>query len=130
MRQTSRDSEPEPIGESAAERPEKQPHATDPRRWSDGTQRPGAVGLATKHGAYASGQRPPELAAIVGDLDGFRSALETDQGGRGELTTIRAGYIRRLTEAEALCRLLGADLLARGIFTKRGRTRSTFGAFL
>lgn len=132
MRETLRDSSPGPIGESPAPRPEsaKQPHPTDPRRWADGTQRPGAVGLATKHGAYATGRRAPELAAVIGDLDGFRAALETDQGGRDDLPTIRAGYVQRLTEAEALCRLLGADLLARGIFTKRGRTRSTFAAFL
>src|SRR6185295_11019879 len=81
-------------------------------------------------GAYAAGHRPSELLERLGDLDAFRTALETDQGGREELATIRAGYVQRLTEAEALCRLLGADLLTRGILTKKGRTRSTFAAFL
>src|SRR5437899_1185348 len=130
MRQSLPKSAAEPNHESAAERPSKQPHPTDPRRWSDGTQRPGAAGLATKHGAYATGQRPPELLEQLGDLDAFRSALELDHGGASELTTIRAGYIGRLTEVELLCRLLGADLVQRGIFTKKGRTRSTFAAFL
>lgn len=84
---------------------------------------------ALKHGAYAEQERP-ELAAIVGNLDEFRAALTSDQGGESDLTTIRQGYVQRLVEAEALCRLLGADLRTRGIFTHRGRVRSTFGAFL
>src|SRR5438093_5356692 len=130
MRQNPHDVKPEPIDEIRSEHPTRQPHPADPRRCADGTQRAGAPGLATKHGAYAAGRRPPELAALVADLDDFRTALEGDQGGRCELTAIRAGYIQRLTEVEALCRLLGADLRARGIFTKRGRVRSTFAAFL
>lgn len=64
------------------------------------------------------------------DLAVFRSGVETDQGGVSELTTIGAGYVRRLVEVEAVVRLLGADLQARGLFTKRGRVRSTYNAFL
>ena len=60
----------------------------------------------------------------------FREALEADQGGTGELTTLGAGYVRRLAEIEALCGLLGADLMTRGFFTERGHVRSTFNAFL
>src|SRR5258708_4540609 len=118
MRERMQHSESDPIADSAADapKPAKQPHPTDPRRFADGTQRRDAPGLATKHGGYVRGQRPPELAAVVGDLDGFRAQLETDQGGRDELHTIRAGYVQRLTEVEALCRLLGADLRTRGIF--------------
>ena len=112
----------EPIAESAPERPEA---GRDPRgRFQLGNR------ASLKHGAYVAGQRPPELAALVGDLDTFRQQLVTDQGGDDELTAVRSGYIRRLCEVEALCRLLGADLMARGIFTRKGRTRSTFGAFV
>jgi hypothetical protein len=130
MRESLHESRAEPNGESTAERPAKQPHPTDPRRWSDGTQRPGASGLATKHGAYAQGQRSPALLENLGNLDAFRSALEADQGGREELTTICNGYVGRLTEVEGLCRLLRADLMEHGIFTKKRRVRSTFAAFL
>lgn len=64
------------------------------------------------------------------DVAVFRSGVETDQGGESELTTIGAGYVRRLSEVEAIVRLLGADLQQRGLFTKRGRVRSTYNAFL
>jgi hypothetical protein len=122
MRQSLHDSEPEPIPESAAEAPQT---GRDRRgRFAPGNR------VSLKHGAYVAGRRPPQLEAMVGDLDAFRAGLESDQGGQGELTAVRAGYVRRLGEVEALCRLLGADLMARGIFTRKGRTRSTFGAFL
>jgi hypothetical protein len=64
------------------------------------------------------------------DLAAFRAGIQADQGGAGELTTIGAGYVRRLCEVEAICSLLGADLHARGLFTLRGRVRSTYGAFM
>ena len=113
----------------AHQQPAKQPHPTDPRRWSDGTVRPGAA-LHLTHGAYAEGPRRAQLADRLGDLAGFRAALESDHGGADTLTTIRAGYVRRLTEVEGLCRLLGSDLVTRGIFTAKGRVRNTFGAFV
>lgn len=111
-----------PFPESPAERPEGHDPVTG--RFTRGNQ------ARLTHGAYARGHRPPELLARLGDLDAFRASLEADQGGREELTTIRNGYITRIVEVEALCRLLGADIVERGIFTKRGRTRSTFSAFL
>ena len=73
---------------------------------------------------------PQTMQDALGDLDGFRTALESDQGGADAMTIIQAGYVRRLVEVEALCRLLGADLRAHGIFTAKRRVRNTFGAFL
>jgi hypothetical protein len=69
-------------------------------------------------------------AELRDDLAAFRAGVEADQGGADELTTIASGYIRRLGELEAICNLLGADLQARGLFTRRGRVRSTYMAFM
>src|SRR5688500_18596451 len=83
--------DPKPMTETEAhQQPAKQPHPTDPRRWSDGTVRPGAA-LHLTHGAYAEGPRRAQLADRLGDLAGFRAALESDHGGADTLTTIRAG---------------------------------------
>jgi hypothetical protein len=110
--------------EATQETPGKEPHPTLPGRWADGTIAPGGVLRPPAVGV-------PEVEVInrLGDLDGFQSGLEQDQGG-SDLPTIRSGYIKRLTEIEGLCRLLGADLVARGIFTPRGRVRNTFTAFM
>ena len=47
-------------------------------------------------------------------------------GGSAELSTLEAAYVRRLSEAETVARLLAADLAARGLFTPKGRVRNTF----
>lgn len=118
------DSMPTPIDNSPAQPPKsaKVPHPTHPNRWSDGTQRPGADGVARKH-------PKPDLRSIAG-LDDFLAGIIADQGGDAELATIRRGYAEKLTSVEGLYRMLAADVVARGIFTKKGRTRSTFTALL
>lgn len=60
----------------------------------------------------------------------FSSGLESDQGGASELTTVRRGYVRRLTELEGSIDLLAADLQQRGLMTARGRVRSTYTLLL
>lgn len=114
-------------GESAAPSAESLAVGHDAAgRFTAGNQdaRRSGVRAFETHGAAAL---PSELRDAQA---AFYSALEADQGGAGELTTIGAGYVRRLTELETICRLLGADLQARGLFTRRGRVRSTYGAFL
>jgi hypothetical protein len=69
-------------------------------------------------------------AELRAELAEFREGVERDQGGAEELTTLGAGYVRRLSEVEAICVLLGADLQTRGLLTRRGRVRSTYNAFL
>lgn len=91
--------------------------------------RPGSA-LHLIHGAHAKAPLRAALAARLGDLDAFRAGLESDQGGADTLSTIRTGYVRRQAELEAVCRLLGADLVERGIFSRKGRTRTTLKAFL
>lgn len=93
--------------------------------------RPGSQ-AARRHGVRAFQLRGE--AALEADqraaLEAFRAGLVADQGGCSELTTIGAGYVRRLCDVEAICALMAADLAARGILTQRGRVRSTYAAFL
>jgi hypothetical protein len=87
---------------------------------------------AQTHGLRAFEQRGESAlpAELRDELAAFQDGVEADQGGASELSTIGAGYTRRLTEVEAIVRLLGADLQARGIFTAKGRVRSSYNAFL
>src|SRR5437667_2647984 len=80
--------EPLPGHESEGRETVKQPHATDPGRWADGTTRLGNQ-VARKHGRFAAS--PPPLLPAAGDppadadppslSDRLRAALEADQGG-------------------------------------------------
>jgi hypothetical protein len=60
----------------------------------------------------------------------FRSGIISDLGGSSELTTIVGGYIRRLCDVEVALRLLQNDLVTRGLFTPKGRVRSTYQRLL
>lgn len=46
------------------------------------------------------------------------------------LSAIEGGYVRRLGELETVSRLLAGDLAQRGLFTPKGRVRSTFSRWL
>lgn len=108
---------------------EKTPHPIYPDRWRDGTVRAGNE-VALKHGMRRFEQRgelPPDLRVTTEE---FRESLISDQGGAEELTAIRAGYVRRLTEVETCVRLLSNDLVQRGLFTPRGRVRNTYSRLL
>jgi hypothetical protein len=78
------------------------------------------------HGVRAfetTGRLPDVLRQTVEE---FREAVLSDRGGATELSTLEAAYVRRLSEAETVARLLAADLAARGLFTPKGRVRNTF----
>ena len=49
---------------------------------------------------------------------------------RRNSVTLEAAYIRRLSEVEAVARLLAADLATRGLTTEHGRVRGTFSRWL
>jgi hypothetical protein len=88
--------------------------------------------FARRHGvaayqAYGERALSPEFRAELAD---FRAGVEADQGGASELTTIGAGYVRRLVEVEGVLRLLMADFQQRGFLTHRGNVRSTYNAFM
>lgn len=85
---------------------------------------------ALKHGLHAFKTRGELPADLVAEMVEFRQAVEADQGGADQLSAIAAGYVRRLTELETIAQLLAGDLAARGLFTARGRMRSTYAAFL
>jgi hypothetical protein len=137
---TDTDSKPEPIPESAADPAEsapepvesairaKRPHPVYANRWSDGTQRKDAEGIALKKGLYVQDRSklPESYRKALANLEGFNGALVQHQGGAEALTgePIRSGYIERLTEAEAIVRLAVRDLIVNGIYTPRGRVRT------
>lgn len=78
------------------------------------------------HGVRAfetTGRLPDVLRQTV---DEFREAVIADRGGPAELSTLQQAYCRRLSETEAVVRLLASDLATRGLFTPRGRVRNTF----
>jgi hypothetical protein len=73
-----------------------------------------------KHGTVA-----PEIGLSVQD---FTARVVTDRGD--DLTAVQSAYVRRLGELETVARLLATDLAQRGLFTPRGRVRSTFSKWL
>jgi hypothetical protein len=78
------------------------------------------------HGVRAfetTGRIPDVLRQTVEE---FRESVIADRGGPSDLSTLEAAYVRRLSEAETVARLLAADLAARGLFTPKGRVRNTF----
>ena len=100
-------------------------HAVDAERCVRGHV---LVGNQTRrvHGVRAfetSGRLPDVVRQTVEE---FRESVITDRGGPSELSTLEAAYVRRLSEAETVARLLAADLAGRGLFTPRGRVRNTF----
>jgi hypothetical protein len=108
----------------------EKPHPLYSDRSADGTVRAGNQ-VARKSGIYSAavkrGEVPTELRLSV---DEFRAGLISDRGGASELTTIEAGYITRLCDIEVCCRLLQNDLVTRGMFTAKGRVRSSYDKFL
>ena len=111
--------------------PEKPPHPVHADRFADGTLRPGFPGPALKSGVFSAavkrGDVPTDLRQSI---DEFRVGLISDRGGASELSTVEAGYIARLCDVEVCCRLLQNDLVTRGVFTVKGRVRSTYDRFL
>ena len=106
-------------------------HATDSTRCASGHVLVGNQ-TARKHGVRQfeqHGERvlPPDLRQTTDD---FRAAVISDRGGVETLTTIEAGYVRRLAELETVARLLAADLAYRGLFTPKARVRNTYMRWL
>lgn len=122
------------VSDSAQVLPEQGPSSETPAagrdaatgRFTEGNQAARRHGLKAfaRHGEASM---PPELRQ---HLDDFRTGLANDQGGPESLSTVAAGYVSRLVEVEAVACLLGEDLQRRGLFTTRGRVRSTFTAYL
>lgn len=106
-------------------------HPTSPNVCSGG-HFVGGNQAAFRHGARAFEQHgtaalPDVLRSTV---EQFREAVIADRGGASELSTLEAAYIRRLSEVEAVARLLASDLASRGLTTAKGRVRSTFSKWL
>ena len=106
-------------------------HVTDPQRCTGGHVLAGNQ-VARKHGIRAFEQRgesalPADLRVSVDD---FKMQVIADRGGLDALTAIQRGCIVRLSEVETVSRLLASDLAQRGLFTPRGRVRSTLQRWL
>jgi hypothetical protein len=106
-------------------------HATDPGRCAKGHPLVG-VPLHQTHGAYAYRARgeaslPPETRLSVAD---FKRQVLIDRGGRSDLSAIQIARIDRLAALETTLRLLENDIAVNGLFTKRGRIRSSYGYYL
>ena len=106
-------------------------HATDAERCVRGHV---LVGNQTRrtHGAYSFRERgesslPPDVRLTVAE---FKQAVISDRGGLADVSSIEAARIGHLAEVETVLRLLASDLASRGLFTARGRVRSTFGRWL
>jgi hypothetical protein len=113
-------------------------HATNPNMCSAGHFIVGNQQRRT-HGVRSFEQRGPTALPDVlrQTVEQFRTAIIADRGGAVELSTLEAAYIRRLSEVEAVARLLAADLARRddlgrpiGLMTARGRVRGTFSRWL
>lgn len=106
------------------------PEGTNTERDELGRFRPGNQ-AAVLHGAYRAALRDGGLPAeLLDEMAGFRTSVVADLGGETELSAIAFGYVRRLVELETFARLFVADLEGRGLFTKRGRVRSSYGQLM
>lgn len=105
------------------------PHATSPDRCANGHALAGnewrlqhGVRRFEDHGTVA-----PEVGLSVQE---FAGQVVADRGGAEILTAVQRAYVKRLSELETVARLLASDLAQRGLFTPRGRVRSTFNRWL
>lgn len=85
---------------------------------------------AETHGLHAFQTRGEAPLDVLDQVERFRRALIADQGGPDELSTVRNGYVQHLSGAHGCLLLLATDLQTRGLFTQRGRVRSTFLVYL
>lgn len=119
--------EPAPITTCEAEAPSREaapvrpPHATDPRRWADGTQRPGAPSLARKYP-----QVQTDDPAVARHLAEEAARIVEDRGGRECLSTLALKQIDRLVVLGLFVEHWEAFFLRAGIHTKHGRVRSGY----
>lgn len=77
--------------------------------------------MRVTHGLHryeTSGVLPPDLRQ---DIDEFRDALISDQGGLSDMTTLRAGLTRNLVDTEIMKRLMMNELVRQGASSAAGR---------
>jgi hypothetical protein len=64
------------------------------------------------------------------NADELMNGIVSDMGGRDNLTTLEASYIRKIADVEITIRMLIANLANDGLFTAGGRVRDAYGQFL
>ena len=86
---------------------------------------------AFKHGlARDKAKRTLTDEDIRAAIDAFNEQLTSDQGGPSELTAIRGGRVRRLTDLEAMLHICAKDITTKGFFTAGGGARATVNTFM
>lgn len=86
---------------------------------------------ALKHGlARYKAKRTLTDEDITSFVTQFSADLTSDQGGPSELTAIRGGYVRRLTDVEAMLHICAKDITTKGFFTAGGAARATVNTFM
>lgn len=85
------------IGSESVGSESRAPHPTDPNRYADGTVRPGNS-IALRHGA----RRQP--ASVDPESSELFAAWAADLGGRDQLTAGERAVLRRVAEADSVCR--------------------------
>jgi hypothetical protein len=89
-------------------------------------------GVATKHGVR-SFQIHGDAVLTDEQRAARRSFIEeviADRGGESELTAIERARIKRLSELDVVAAMIAADLARRGLFTPKGRIRSSIDKWL
>jgi hypothetical protein len=82
------------------------------------------------HGLRSRDYRTRVLSEARAALAEKRTSIEADLGGADALSTVRRDAVERLLEADVMLQSVANGLLAKGLFTPRGKTRAAFGAFL
>ncbi len=88
---------------------------------------------AQTHGAWSLQRGRGEAAlpaTIAQTIEEFRASVISDRGGLENMTTVEVALVRRLSELEATCRLLAADIASKGLLTPRGRVRGVYRQWL
>lgn len=86
---------------------------------------------ALKHGlARYKAKRTLTDDDIRSAVESWSASLVSDQGGASELTAIRGGYVRRLTDLEAMLHICAKDISSKGFFTAGGAARATVNTFM
>jgi hypothetical protein len=112
---------PNPTLEAEAPSRRKLPHPTDPRRWADGTQRPGADGIARVWPKVETDD-PTVARHLAGEVE----RIIEDRGGRDHLSTINERLISRIAALGLFLEHWEQFFLRAGIHTKHGRVRAGF----
>jgi hypothetical protein len=119
---------------SAHEEPATQPANADFSTLRDGGRDPETGRWkAGNLAALKHGQRASTLLDVPELAEAHRArveAIETDLGGAAQLSAVQLPLVSELARLQLITDSLGADVLARGVLTGKGRTRAAVTVYL